>query len=82
MVINISGEKDFYQGRVFGERNSHVNAHIDDGLLTASIVTKDDSYHVEVLLLILKIKPGFYVTNVKYLLSLLGDIYQMQTRNQ
>ena len=42
------GENGFYQGRVFGETRSHVNAHIEDGLLTASIVTKEDSYHVEV----------------------------------
>ena len=33
---------------MFGETRSHVNAHIEDGLLTASIVTKEDSYHVEV----------------------------------
>jgi hypothetical protein len=44
------GETGFYQGRVFGETRSHVNAHIEDGLLTASIVTKEDSYHVEVIL--------------------------------
>ena len=44
------GDTGFYQGRVFGETRSHVNAHIEDGLLTASIVTKEDSYHVEVIL--------------------------------
>jgi len=44
-----SGEATFYKGRVFGEVKSHVNAQLEDGLLTASIVTKEDSYHVEVL---------------------------------
>lgn len=36
---------------MFGETDSHVNAHIEGGILTASIVTKEDSYHVEVLFL-------------------------------
>ncbi|KAK4003561.1 LOW QUALITY PROTEIN: ADAM 17-like protease [Daphnia magna] len=43
----LGGETGFYQGRVFGETRSHVNAHIENGLLTASIVTKEDSFHVE-----------------------------------
>ena len=42
------GEKEFYQGRLFGETNSHVNAHIEDGLLTAFTLPKEDSYHIEV----------------------------------
>lgn len=50
MVVEENG---FFQGRVFGETHSHVNAHIDDGLLTASIVTRDDSYHVEVIIMTL-----------------------------
>jgi len=50
-ILCVSDENNFYKGRVFGEVNSHVNAHIEEGLLTASIVTKDDSYHVEVLIL-------------------------------
>ena len=41
-------KSEFFHGRVFGETNSHVNAHIEDGLLTASIVTKEDSFHIEV----------------------------------
>jgi len=43
----IGGNDGFYQGRVFGETYSHVNAHIEDGLLTASIITREDSYHIE-----------------------------------
>ena len=57
----VSDENNFYKGRLFGEVNSHVNAHIEEGLLTASIVTKDDSYHVEVLNL--KIKHLLFILN-------------------
>ncbi len=33
---------------MFGETRSHVNAQIEEGgLLTASIRTEEDSYHVE-----------------------------------
>lgn len=38
-----------YSGRVFGETQSSVRAHIDDGVLTASIVLPDETYHIEVL---------------------------------
>ena len=42
------GENEFYQGRVFGETNSHVNAHIEDGLLTTFILPKENSCDIEV----------------------------------
>ena len=44
----VSDESELYEGRVFGETHSHVNAQIENGILTAAIHTKDDSYHVEV----------------------------------
>lgn len=38
-----------YGGRVFGELHSSVRAHIDEsGVLTASIVLPDETYHIEV----------------------------------
>lgn len=38
----------FFRGRVFGERVSHVSAHIDDGnILTATIILPDETYHIE-----------------------------------
>lgn len=40
---------NFYSGRVFGESDSSVRVHIDDGLLTGSIVLPDETYHIEVL---------------------------------
>lgn len=40
--------ENFYNGRVFGETNSHVNMHIDDGMLTGSIHLPDEIYHLEV----------------------------------
>ncbi|KAK9721989.1 Reprolysin family propeptide [Popillia japonica] len=39
--------ENFYNGRVFGETNSHVNMHIDDGMLTGSIHLPDEIYHLE-----------------------------------
>ncbi|CAG0904299.1 unnamed protein product [Darwinula stevensoni] len=39
--------EEFYEGRVFGETSSHVSAHIGHGLLTASIETSGEMYHVE-----------------------------------
>ncbi|KAJ8984738.1 hypothetical protein NQ317_005003 [Molorchus minor] len=38
---------DFYHGRVFGESNSHVSLHMEDGVLTGSIHLPDETYHVE-----------------------------------
>ncbi|CAD6993212.1 ADAM 17-like protease [Ceratitis capitata] len=37
----------FYTGRVFGELESSVRAHIDDGLMTMSIHLPDETYHIE-----------------------------------
>ncbi|XP_017469317.1 PREDICTED: ADAM 17-like protease isoform X3 [Rhagoletis zephyria] len=38
---------NYYTGRVFGEMESSVRAHIDDGLMTMSIHLPDETYHVE-----------------------------------
>ncbi|XP_053669442.1 ADAM 17-like protease [Anopheles marshallii] len=38
---------NFFKGRLFGEIQSHVNAHIDDGVMTASVVLPDETYHIE-----------------------------------
>ncbi|CAG0901208.1 unnamed protein product [Cyprideis torosa] len=40
-------QDSFFEGRVFGEKGSHVTAHIEDGVLTASIETEEESYHIE-----------------------------------
>lgn len=49
MLLFLSPDQDqFLEGRVFGEVSSVVTAHLDDGRLTASIHTSDESYHVEV----------------------------------
>lgn len=45
--INADHE-DFYEGRLFGETNSHVSAHLEDGVMTASIHVGDETYHIEV----------------------------------
>ncbi|XP_066152837.1 ADAM 17-like protease isoform X1 [Euwallacea fornicatus] len=37
----------FFEGRVFGESNSHVNMHIEEGVLTGNIHMPDDIYHIE-----------------------------------
>ncbi|KAL1492943.1 hypothetical protein ABEB36_011104 [Hypothenemus hampei] len=37
----------FFEGRVFGETDSHVNMHIDDGVMTGNIHVPDDIYHIE-----------------------------------
>lgn len=37
----------FFRGRVFGEISSHVSAHIDEGVLTATIILPDETYHIE-----------------------------------
>ncbi|XP_050317201.1 ADAM 17-like protease isoform X3 [Bactrocera neohumeralis] len=37
----------FFTGRVFGELESSVRAHIDDGLMTMSIHLPDETYHIE-----------------------------------
>lgn len=39
---------EFYSGRVFGENDSTVRAHIDGhGVLTATIVLPNETYHIE-----------------------------------
>ncbi|CAH1120933.1 unnamed protein product [Ceutorhynchus assimilis] len=37
----------FFEGRVFGEAQSHVNMHIEDGVMTGNIHMPDDIYHIE-----------------------------------
>ncbi|XP_018018283.1 ADAM 17-like protease isoform X1 [Hyalella azteca] len=37
----------FLEGRVYGEQSSEVTAHLEDGRLTATIHTPDESYHIE-----------------------------------
>ncbi|KAK3922858.1 ADAM 17-like protease [Frankliniella fusca] len=44
--VSINHE-DFYEGRLFGETNSHVSAHLEDGIMTASIHVGDETYHIE-----------------------------------
>ncbi|XP_032596080.1 ADAM 17-like protease isoform X3 [Drosophila grimshawi] len=38
---------NFYTGRVFGELESSVRAHIEDGTLTMSIELPEETYHIE-----------------------------------
>lgn len=40
--------ESLYSGRVFGETDSSVRAHIDDKMITANIVLPDETYHIEV----------------------------------
>lgn len=40
-------EENFYEGRVFGETTSDVSMHYEDGLMTATIKTAEDTYVVE-----------------------------------
>jgi len=37
----------FYSGRVFGELESSVRAHIEDGTMTMSIHLPEETYHIE-----------------------------------
>lgn len=39
---------NLYHGHVFGETNTHVQAHMDDGMLTAIISLSDETFHIEV----------------------------------
>ena len=39
--------ESFYDGRVFGESNSGVQVHMEDGVITANIKTTEDTYHIE-----------------------------------
>ncbi|XP_042889599.1 ADAM 17-like protease [Penaeus japonicus] len=45
-IIHVDHE-NFYEGRVFGEKMSDVSAHLEDGVMTATIHTPDDTYHIE-----------------------------------
>lgn len=46
--IEIAVDKDsFYKGFDEGDPLSHVRAHVDDGVLSASIDTKEDTYVIE-----------------------------------
>ncbi|XP_031632985.1 ADAM 17-like protease [Contarinia nasturtii] len=36
-----------YTGRVFGETESSVRAHIEDKIITANIILPDETYHIE-----------------------------------
>lgn len=40
-------QTDLYQGRVFGEMQSHVHAHIENGVLTATVTLPGETYHIE-----------------------------------
>lgn len=45
-VVHLNHD-NFFNGRVFGEMESHVNAHIENGVMTASVVLPDETYHIE-----------------------------------
>lgn len=47
-IVSTLDHEDFYEGRLFGETNSHVSAHLEDGMMTASIHVGDETYHIEV----------------------------------
>lgn len=63
-------QDDFYGGRVFGETDSHVSLHMEDGVITGSIHLPDEVYHVEVSPWVLN--EAYYFKNFFY--SLPGDI--------
>lgn len=46
-AISILDHDNFYTGRVFGELESSVRAHIEDGTLTMSIELPQETYHIE-----------------------------------
>lgn len=50
---------------MFGEIESHAQMHIDNGILTGSITTLDETYHIEV--------------SVK--ICVLNEIYTIITKN-
>ncbi|XP_047114884.1 ADAM 17-like protease [Schistocerca piceifrons] len=39
--------ENFYHGRVFGEVTSDVTAHLEDGMMTATVHVADETYHIE-----------------------------------
>lgn len=70
ILLNLDHDQ-FYDGRVFGEVESHANLHIEDGLITGSIHLPDETYHIEVK------HTGFSIyLQIKLLIySHRGDIY-------
>lgn len=40
--------ESLYSGRVFGETDSSVRAHIENKMITANIILPDETYHIEV----------------------------------
>ena len=38
---------DWYEGRVFGESGSSAQVHLEDGVMTGRIQTRNEVYHVE-----------------------------------
>lgn len=50
MYLFYTDRDSFYQGRVFGEADSDVRAHLEDnGVMTATIRTGNETYHIEVI---------------------------------
>ncbi|PNF41049.1 ADAM 17-like protease [Cryptotermes secundus] len=39
--------EDFYDGRLFGEVSSDARVHLEDGVMTATIYTPEEMYHIE-----------------------------------
>ncbi|XP_019874693.1 ADAM 17-like protease isoform X2 [Aethina tumida] len=39
--------ENFLDGRVFGESQSHVSLHMEDGVITGNIHLPDETYHIE-----------------------------------
>lgn len=54
-----SDRDNMYNGRVFGETQSSVRAHIDNGVITGSIVLPDETYHIEVSVNLMSISFNF-----------------------
>jgi disintegrin and metalloproteinase domain-containing protein 17 len=48
MFLIHSDHENFYDGRVFGEVTSEASVHLEDGVMTASIHTPEEIYHIEV----------------------------------
>lgn len=40
--------ESLYSGRIFGEAESSVRAHIENKMITAKIILPDETYHIEV----------------------------------
>jgi hypothetical protein len=51
MFFIYSDHENFYDGRLFGEVSSEASVHLEDGLMTASIHTPEEIYHIEVIIL-------------------------------